>query len=83
MNPVNCEEEAEAVEEIVVRTRIAAFHKLVHLDAEEYKVLLGDNKYNNNLTSHQIFLIRQMCKYLYHSLYIALEQKSIEGKKMK
>ena len=80
MNPVNNEEEEEAVEEIIVR-RIEAFHK-AHLDAEGYKVLVADNKYNNNLTSHQIFLIQQKCKYFYHSLCITLEQKSVEGRKM-
>ena len=70
----------QSVEEIIVR-RLEAFHK-AHLDAEGYKVLVEDNNYNNNLTSHQIFLIRQKCKYLYHSLCIALEQKSVEGEKM-
>ena len=79
MNPVNYEEAEAAAEEIIVRSE--AFHK-AHLDAEGYKVLVEDNNYNNNLTSHQIFLIRQKCKYLYHSLCIALEQKSVEGKKM-
>jgi hypothetical protein len=77
MNPVNYEEEEEdaVVEEIIVR-RLEAFHK-AHLDAEEgYKVLEEDSNFNNNLTSHQILLIRQKCKYLYHSLCIALELKS-------
>jgi hypothetical protein len=78
---VNYEEEEDAVEEIIVR-RLEAFHK-AHLDAEGYKVLVEDNNFNNNLTSHQIFLIRQKCKYLYHSLCIALEQKCTEDKKMK
>ena len=80
MNPINYEEEEQSVEEIIVR-RLEAFHK-AHLDAEGYKVLVEDNNYNNNLTSHQIFLIRQKCKYLYHSLCIALEQKSVESEKM-
>ena len=88
MNPVaNKEEEEEeeaaaeeAAEEIIVR-RLEAFHK-AHLDAEGYKVLVEDNNFNNNLTSHQIFLINQKCKYLYHSLCIALEQKSVVGEKM-
>ena len=40
INPVNYEEEEEAVEEIIVR-RLEAFHK-AHLDAEGYKVLVED-----------------------------------------
>ena len=53
MNPDNCEEEEDTVEEIIVR-RLEAFHK-AHLDAEGYKILVvEDNNYNNNLTSHQI-----------------------------
>ena len=79
MNPVTYEEEEQAVEEIIVK-RLEAFHK-AHLDAEGYKVLVEDNNFKNNLTTHQIFLIRQKCKYLYHSLCIALEQKSVDGEK--